>query len=344
VSPNAAAQTQCCDARTARQLPEGPGAREAAIPVNWKRGTAASVVAALGIGLAVVAWWGQTAQGSLSIPPVREDSAALQARVDAIYETFDGTVYERDAAGVVQAYSLNGAMDRCMRRQGYPEWDWSTPRSKDGPGPAFWFTDFFSPPLAATHSTVLVAMAPASVAEQTALSQDIDEVQQSVIGFCSHRTRTGQAQGTPREALRLRQQWWDMLAELDATYGDMEQYRACLRATDFGDDLGRLGSTTDAAMALERLDPPAGERVEGAESGSPAWRRLVEAEAAWERGEYACRHQVYNAHLDDAAAEAEQFARTHAAAISDARAAWRKVTRRAERLGYDGTYKPLGAD
>lgn len=310
--------------------------------VRSKLGAGAVVAAVVGLGLGIASLL-PSAEGAPSPAPVREDSEQLQQQIDSLYRQFAGTVYERDAAGVVQAYRMNGAMDACMEQEGYPEWDWSLPRSKNPPSVGFWASTFFERPMSAPHSTAVLATGPAVAAEHETMTAEIPEDVQRVINSCSGRTRTGSAQSTPRVALRLNNQWWRLLDEIDTRYGDHDQYRKCLANTDFG-ELGRINDITDAAMALEGLDPSAAELGDGTPQDSAAWQRLVEAEEIWDRGEYNCRYEVYNRHLADAVAAAEDFALTNAAEIAEARSAWRQVVAEAEKLGYDGTYVSLGAD
>jgi hypothetical protein len=244
---------------------------------------------------------------------------------------------------VVQAYRMNGEMDECMEQEGYPEWDWSLPRSKNPPSVGFWASTFFERPMSAPHSSTVLATAPAVVAERRTMMTEITGDLQQVINSCSGRTRTGSSQSTPRVALRLNNQWWRLLDDIDARYGDHDRYRECLADTDFG-ELGPINDITDAAMSLERLDPSAAELGDGSPQDSAAWQRMIAAERVWDRGEYDCRHEVYNRHLADAVADAEQFVRSNAAAIAEARVAWAEVVAEAEKLGYDGTYVSLGAD
>jgi hypothetical protein len=310
--------------------------------VRSRLGAGAVVAAVVGLGLGVASLL-PNAEGAPSPAPVREDSEQLQQQIDSLYRQFAGTVYERDAAGVVQAYRMNGEMDACMEQEGYPEWDWSLPRSKNPPSAGFWTSMFFERPMSAPHSTTVLATGPAVVAEHRTMMAEIPEDLRQVINSCSGRTKTGEAEPTPPVAMRLKNQWWDLLRDIDARYGDYDQYRECLTNTNFG-ELGRITNVTDAAMALERLDPPAAELGDGTPQDSAAWQRMVEAEEVWDQGDYNCRFEVYNRHLADAVAAAEEFARTNAAEIAEARAAWRQVVADAEKLGYDGTYVSLGAD
>jgi hypothetical protein len=310
--------------------------------VRSKLGASAVLAVVVGLGLGVASLV-PSAEGAPSPAPVLEDSERLQRRVDSLYRQFAGTVYERDAAGVVQAYRMNGEMDACMEQEGYPEWDWSLPRSKNPPSVGFWASTFFERPMSAPHSTAVLATGPAVAAEHETMMAEIPEDVQRVINSCSGRTKTGSAQSTPRVAMRLNDQWWRLLDEIDARYGDHDQYRECLADTDFG-ELGRINDITDAAMALERLDPSAAELGDGSLKDSAAWQRMVEAEEIWDQDEYNCRHEVYNRHLADAVADAEEFVQSNAAAIAEARVAWGEVVAEAEKLGYDGTFKPLGAD
>jgi hypothetical protein len=310
--------------------------------IRSKLGTSAVVAVVVGLGVGAASLL-PTAEGASSPAPVREDSEQLQEHIDSLYQQFAGTVYERDAAGVVQAYRMDGDMDACMKQEGHPEWDWSLPRSKNPASDGFWASMFFERPMSAPHSRTVLATGPAVVAEHETMTAEIPEEVRQAINSCSDRTKTGSAEPTPPAAMRLNEQWWALLREIDARYGDYDQYRECLANTDFG-ELGRITNVTDAAMALERLDPSAAELGDGTATDSPAWQRMVEAEEVWDRGDYNCRYEVYNRHLADAVAEAEEFVAANAAEIADARAAWREIVAEAERLGYDGSYVSLGSE
>lgn len=104
---------------------------------------AALLVAAVALG--ALALRKTTDSDAAASPSV--DSIRVQAHANRVFERFHGTQRQRNAGGVLQAYALNGAMDRCMEQAGVPSWDWSATRNTAPRVHATATSVFFSEPM-----------------------------------------------------------------------------------------------------------------------------------------------------------------------------------------------------
>lgn len=304
----------------------------------------AVVVLTVGVGVLVVDRSDRPAAAETPL----SDSASVQARADALYESFNGSTRERDAGAVLQAYALNGGMDGCMEAAGFPGWDWSMPRAKNPVNHGLETTTFFAPPLTLRHTDALLEAAPAIRADAKARTVTLNEDEDAAVGRCIETvppTSDDSGVSSPATATQLREVWWDMLDGLDTEYGDGAKYHSCIAERDIP-GLGAIRSPTEATERLTELHPSTADLPVSATDPavrSAEWLRLVEAESAWTQVDWLCRSATYNEHLADVAAALDEFEEQHAQQIVAARSGWNEISSAATKLGYDGTYGVISA-
>ncbi|MCL8026975.1 hypothetical protein [Nocardioides bruguierae] len=288
--------------------------------------------------------------GSNALPLRAGDSSAdtdqLQTEANAVFSRFNGTVEQRNASGVIQAWTLNGAMDQCMSEAGYPQWDWSATRNLAPRTNALGTSVFFTDPQGGSYSHALMDVVDASRLEEDLRSEELSEAETVAVQGCVKSTPptsddTTSQQSTPSEAVQLRSEWWSMLTALDAKYGDSEAYASCFRdradqiATPDGDHLTAdtwvmyLGSHAPAGSDTpSTTDPPS--------TYSSAWNAYIGLEADVESVDWACRSPVYEEHSDEVLDAVSRFAVDNAAAIAAAEDGWDTIVTRAAQLGFHG--------
>jgi len=276
-----------------------------------------------------------------------EDSARVQALADAVFSSFNGSRPERDAGAVLEAYALNGGLSRCMEQAGFANWDWSLPRAKNPTSHGLGTSVFFGPPLAQEHTTALLESAPSIKADQRARTLDLTPSQDEQVTVCLPTIRStpeDEALNSPLEASRLRELWWQMIDELDATHGDLDEYSKCIAASSVDGLPDGVATADDAANALYGLRPESSNLPESRQdplTASGEWLSLVQAEAAWDAVDWGCRGETYNRELEAVASAVQDFSETYAEEIDTARRQWEEISRGAAALGYDGTYGPV---
>jgi hypothetical protein len=271
-----------------------------------------------------------------------EQSHALHARADAIFESFNGTTRQRNASGALQAWALNGAMDDCMRAAGFPEWDWSSTRNIAPRTNALGPSVFFAKPLAHSYSNALRDMAEAVRAEQQLREEVLTPAEDAAVGACVEATPStsdsvADAASTPKVVQELRSAWWAMLASLDEKFGDLARYSECFdssaasRNLDVGADSWQAQLAVFAPRASQMPSDDDPELADGA-----PWLTFLDAESQLESADWQCRRDVYEDHLDEVDVAVSAFAQEHAAEIGDAEVAWRAIEAQAAELGFHG--------
>ncbi len=279
-------------------------------------------------------------------PPVAV-SAAVQARANAIFGRFNGTPRQRDAGGVLQAHALNGAMDACMDRLGFPGWDWSATRNTAPRTNALGTSVFFSEPMGNEFSNAVMDRSAELKAEQRRLRREISPGEDAAIGDCLASTPAtsddeADSSASLPTAKKLRDAWWSMLTELDIRYGDQRAHDACVQGRGLDVLDGTSLSAAELPQALSSLTPSAENIPPNRDAPSDAeWQRLLDAEDEVEEADWSCRSKVYNDHISDVDAAIQAFAADHAADIAKAEAEWESVVLAAEKLGFTGQTGPL---
>lgn len=273
-----------------------------------------------------------------------EASQDLQANADRVFERFNGSVDERNASGVLQAWSLNGATDECMAKSGFPEWDWSAARNRAPRTNALATSVFFSSPMSASYSNALRDMAKGSRQELALRAQELSEKETVAVRDCVNATPPASDQQATRNSVpatvaKLRDSWWAMLRTLDDKYGESEAYARCFEdaAADLPLDQPLTADSWKqylATAAPSPLETPL--TNDSPESFSPGWDRFLQVEADLEAVDWGCRTSTYDGELARVLAAVQQFEQDNEAAIRAAEADWQEIVARAEELGWHG--------
>lgn len=269
-------------------------------------------------------------------------STAVQARADEVFETLDGTVRQRNASGALQAWSLNGAMDQCMEREGFAAWDWSTTRNIAPRTNALATSVFFASPLSHSYSNALMDMAESARAEQKKRMATLSPEEDAAVGRCLEATprapdSAATTVSTPDGVPDLRSAWWAMLRSWDRQFGDVDDYHACFATASSASGLDAGADSWQqelAGLAPSPLDMPSSET--SAQATAPAWSVFRRTEALLETVDWQCRRAAYADHLDEVDAAVSAFAQTHAETIDRAQVGWRDIEDRAAALGFHG--------
>lgn len=275
------------------------------------------------------------------VPP---SSDRVQAQANRVFESFAGSVFQRDASMVLQAWKSNGAMDGCMEREGFPEWDWSATRNLTPRTNALGASTFFAAPMALAQSAAIADTAEAAAMEHELLTMELSPAEDAAVGRCLDSApalpETQAAQfSTPKTVSGLRDKWWAMLDSWDKEHGDTDRYNACFAKQRDAQGLSSevTGETWRGFVASEAPRPrsssktPAGPFTEGAE-----WAALESLETTLELVDWNCRQAVYTEHLADIEDDIAEFGRDHASEISSAQQDWPSVEERAAELGFTG--------
>ena len=298
---------------------------------------ALAIVAVMGGALVAERSFGPPSGGEIGTPTGA--SAELQTRADSVFERFNGTPAQRDAAGLLQAWALNGAMDVCMKSQGFPEWDWSAARHAAPRTNALDTSVFFAHPLNHSYSKSLRDSTAFLTTEEALRTTELTEAETAAALKCAKSTpptsdEAAAAASTPPGVAQLRDQWWSMLSSWQEKYGDVGAYNQCFAE---GTDGLAIDSTNGdswkgelATLAPRPADaPPASE---GAVSGSPTWQDFLRLEGALDEVDWSCRSDIYESHVADVMSEIDAFVDEHSLDISGAESAWRELETRARTL------------
>jgi len=298
---------------------------------------ALAIVAVIGGGVVAERSFGPTRGAGSSTPT--DASAELQTRADSVFEKFNGAPAQRDSAGLLQAWALNGAMNVCMNSQGYPEWDWSAAHHAAPRTNALDTSVFFAHPLNHSYSNSLRDSTAFLTAEESLRTTELTEAETAAALECAKSTpptsdEAAAAASTPPGVAQLRDQWWSMLSSWQEKYGDVEAYNQCF--AEGADGLAIDSTNGDswkgelATLAPRPADvPPASE---GEVSGSPAWQDFMKLEGALDEVDWSCRSEIYESHVADVMHEIDAFADKHTLDISGAESAWRELEIRAKTL------------
>jgi hypothetical protein len=297
-----------------------------------------AVVAVLGASMAAVSVLDRSQDDGLMATP-GQASADLHSRADSVFERFNGTQAQRNAAGLLQAWALNGAMDQCMESAGFPDWDWSAAHHAAPRTNALEPSLFFAPPMNHSYSNSLRDSTTFLAAEETLRTETLSKHETDVVVECANSTPSvsddaASDASTPPLATKLRDQWWDMLESWQTRYGDVDDYNECFAKAAEGLPVDTTRGDSWKGD-LSSFVPPAGEippANEGDVAAGDAWQGFLELEAALETADWSCRQGTYETHLGDITDDINAFAAEHSSEISDAASAWGDVESRAAQL------------
>lgn len=281
-----------------------------------------------------------SARAALSPP----SSDRVQAQANRVFESFAGSVSQRDASMVLQAWKLNGAMDGCMERAGFPEWDWSATRNLTPRTNALGVSTFFAAPMALAESAAIADTAEAAAVEHELRTMELSPEEDAAVGRCLDSTPpvsdVQAAQfSTPKVVSSLRDEWWTMLSSWDKEYGDADRYNACFAeqrdarrlSSEITGDTWRGFVAREAPLPQSSSITPTESLTESAE-----WAAFESLETTLELVDWSCRQAVYTEHLADVEDDIAEFARENASEISLAQQGWPGVEKRAAELGFTG--------
>lgn len=263
-------------------------------------------------------------------------SDAVQERANRLYERFAGTPAQRNAAGILQAWDLNGAMAECMAREGFPDWDWSAQRNTASRTDALATSTFFAEPAGRSYSNATMDRAAEAMADERGMQEEPAGSEADAVTTCLDGTAAASAgQHAPAPARRLVREWWRMTAELDQQYGDQRAFATCFARAELSFDADG-DSLAEAQIALSYVVPSATEIPAGPDDvrvGGEQWQAFLRAERELDDASWGCRSDVYQAHIEDVDEAIGAFAADHRRQIAAAQRGWAEVTEEAAELG-----------
>lgn len=283
---------------------------------------------------------------------------AVRARAQLAYESFAGTVAQRDALAVVNAYAGNEAMDTCMAESGFPDWDWSLSRTYADPEDALNTSAWLEMPMGRYRSHDLVAAKPFLLAEHE-MDADPDPESSAAVSSCLEQSdvQPSKAYGDAAEPLveRLKNQWWGYIADFDADrMPSYATYVTCMESADvtlmagMEDTIESESFETAMGYAMSGASPPdasiPSDPDDPEQWANPDWQKFLSQEEEFDRADWGCRKDVYATFIEDLAPAIGAFADEHAEEIAEAGRYWQRVEERAAALGYTGQIGPLDGE
>lgn len=266
-------------------------------------------------------------------------SLEVQHYADEVFEGFNGTMAQRQASGMLQAWALNGPMDACMEAAGFPEWDWSSGHRAAPRTNALDASDWFAAPLNPSYSNALRDSVEYLAQEKALRAEVLSDNETSAVVECANTTPAtsddeADRASTPEVVSQLRNRWWSMLEGWDSKYGDAEAYESCFDAAVQGSSLDGASAEswrrTLAEAAPEPGDVPSPSVAD--KNFSAPWNNFLDLEKSLVGADWSCRREVYETHYRDISRDIEQFAADNAGAIEQAGRAWESIVKRAAEL------------
>lgn len=295
----------------------------------------AAIAAALGVLLVVGgaaagrAWL----RGPDDVPPVPPGSAAVHERALAVYERFMGTVDQRNASYVVRNELMNGAMDRCMDRVGFPAWGDRYPRGYAVPvdplDAGYWLAEPHRPFL----SESLMAQRRSQATEDHANRDDIGEAETAAIDECLGTTPPAsegpvERRSSPQERWRLYEAWQAAITAYATDGHDVKEYVDCVVEADVPGLDPAILREEGLETAADGLRPPYGSVPSTPDdplAGEQVWLDFLATERGLTDADWRCRAEVYSERIDGVLTVIERFEDEHADAIAKAEAQWEGV-------------------
>lgn len=329
--------------------------------MRWTRvmRAAAAVAAVVGMVLvlayAVVAGQRWTSHDSVAGAPVgvtvaRWDAdpgwVGEQVRVDAqqTFDSFAGTVPQRNALNVIRSYVANRPMDLCMTDRGFPEWDWSLNRMYADPADPLSRSLWFAQPMARWRSHDLVALRPFLFAEREMnadQSADLAAAVDACLGVVQSEVVDSSVAAPGRPGGRLTRAWQQMVRDFDHVHGpDETAYYTCMDEADVAilDDrdlpIGEVGPAMSGASPDDEAIPADVHDLE--QWSHPEWQRFLMEEQQFFEQDWECRRKVYAENIDALGVAVDEFTEANALAIARARTRWQAIEDQARALGYSG--------
>ena len=263
----------------------------------------------------------------------------VRDEANRVYESFAGSLAERNALQYLRTYYSYAGVDACMTREGYPEWDWKTYLVPVTPEDPLTTTTWFAAPFSRWRSQALLASRTYLINEQ-AFNND-EGPRTSALQLCNHAANS-QLAGTvkPRIKEKLTRRWWNTISSADeGQVPDESLYYQCMDDADItmlkntGLEIGDVGPAMSAVSPNDQ-DIPA-DATDATDWNNPAWQTFLALEDEYFRADWGCRRDVYTEHIDDLRATIEGFRISNADDITRTRSQWEAVLQQAISLGFD---------
>ena len=311
--------------------------------------TLGSVLSGVVVAASLIAVVAATAQDETPVLSLAE-AQDVQSLAASVYESVAGTQHQQNAGFIMRAWVFNHAMDECMSKQGYPEWDWSASRQYARPTDPLASSIWFATPHRAQRSELLMSQQRRLLAEETMNQESAPERQKTILE-CSLSTpdaseAAAEAATRPTSASKLVEEWNEMVSDAGADAGDASTYYDCMDSSDVTvlDD-SNLPST-ELARALSMIDPPARDTPRtptDSSARSEVWLRFVALEKEATDADWQCRKDVYLANIGNLPSLINDFVAEHRDEIDQAKSGWEFLEAEAAGVGYTGQPGPLGA-
>ncbi len=311
-----------------------------------------SLVAVVTVG---VSWVGGTRETAPNGPdvagqPLPATPEQVRRAAAEVYGSFSGSESQRNAGFVMRAYVFNHALDDCLASAGYSDWDWSLSRQYATPVDPLASGVWFSEPDRPFRSEQLIAQRSRLLAERIMNRDDVPADRQAAIVGCVNTTRGGseseaEAATEPPVAAKLREDWNEAIAQVADTVAQSSEYYECMDSARIPILVSTGLSATELGQAVSAMSPddadiPVSASAPSAENDG--WQRFIRAEKAITDADWACRKDVYAAHIMDLAPVIAGFSTNHAAEIAQAQAGWQGIQKQADAVGFTGQDGPLG--
>ena len=322
------------------------------------RRRAAVTVGAASLAVVAVVTGGAVVLGSPDEPRLLRPAAVpfagadVRERAREVYTSFAGTERQRNAGGILKAYGQNGAMDQCMDDNGFPAWDRSASRAYAHEVDPLMYGTWFAAPNRPFLSEPLMAHRQTVLAEEEMNRDEIPPDEDVAIGECipiaadqrspERGVETTAWSATSRDLVDA---WADMVQEHSDKAADSSIYLRCMdeAAIPILDDNGIPAS--EMWEGLSMLGPSNGKVPSSAADplvASAEWQDFLAEERVITDADWACRDDVYTAHIDGLLPAIDQFEADHRQEIAHAQKEWVGIEAEAKELGYTGQVGPLG--
>jgi hypothetical protein len=242
-------------------------------------------------------------------------------------------------------------MDECMEAKGFPEWDWSVSRVYATPQDPLGYGTWFAEPNRPVLSDPLIAHRQRMLAEEEMNRDDIPDDEDAAIGGCipsvddKRSVEATEAPSRSATGARLMDAWVDMVQDVSDQAADADAYLRCMDEAEIPvlDDKGIPASEMWGGFST--LGPRDGKIPTSASDPlvtGEAWQEFLAAERVITEADWACRRDVYAAHIADVGTAMDQFEADHGQEIEQARQEWAEIETEARNLGYTGQVGPLG--
>lgn len=284
---------------------------------------------------------GDSLPSNLTLKTWESDEVGLddEVRDEArrVFESFAGTIEQRNALGLLRAYEANRGMDECLAAAGFDEWDWSLARTYGDPIDPLSTNVWLAEPFGRWRSQDLLAARPFLLAEAKMNADDQSDAQMAAVHKCSEiappPAKLNDEAAAVTERLSLR--WWDMVRDYRPEgMPDDSAYLACVDAAN--PSLLRGYGASELGQAMTAASPPdsqiPSDPTDPEQWDAPGWQEFLQLEQEYLEADWSCREQVYSTKIAGLTPLIEEFEARHQAEISQASKDWAEVLSQAENL------------